>query len=81
MAKLDTEWANADIDAFLHVTAQVSPNTSGPAPSPKVSTLRFATPECTCRRKIPEVRSSWPWSSSPHSACWHVGLIKPLETV
>lgn len=48
-----------------------------PAPSPKVSTLRFATPECTCRRKIPEVRSSWPWSSSPHSACWHVGLIKP----
>ena len=29
MAKLDTEWATAEIDAFLQVTDQVSPNTSG----------------------------------------------------
>lgn len=29
MAKLDAEWATAEIDAFLYVTAQVSPNTSG----------------------------------------------------
>lgn len=29
MAKLDTEWATSEIDAFLHVTDRVSPNNSG----------------------------------------------------
>lgn len=29
MAKLDTEWAIAEIDAFLHVTGQVNPNRPG----------------------------------------------------
>lgn len=29
MAKLDANWATSEINAFLHVTAQVRPNTSG----------------------------------------------------
>lgn len=29
MARLDSEWAISEIDAFLHVTAQVDPNSAG----------------------------------------------------
>jgi len=29
VSKLDTQWALAEIDALLHVTAQVNPNQAG----------------------------------------------------